>query len=160
MSIDEPVVFPVEEPLGHPPTCPLPPLEPPRARARARVSGQEGPDGGRMSQATADTLGSLELRPEHDALAQLARELALLLDTGAAGGRGLETYHKLAPRMAGVLRELGATPASTGRRAGGRDDDDDRDDPADAELDELEERRRTRPDRAARVDPAASAADA
>lgn len=116
------------------------------------------PDTGRMGRAVADTLGSLELRPEHAAIGELAGALASLLDEAAADGRALEAYHKLAPRLAGVLRELGATPASSGRRGG--DDDPDPDDPAERELDELEKRRRTRADRAAAVDAPPAGPDA
>ncbi len=109
-------------------------------------------DTGRMGKAVAETLEALELEPKHAGIAALSRELAGLLDTAAAGGRGLEAYHKLAPRLAGVLRELGATPASSGRRGGDDPDDGDGDDPAARELDELEQRRRTRSDRAADMD--------
>lgn len=91
----------------------------------------------------------------------MARELARLLDAGATAGRGADTYHKLGPRMVGVLRELGASPAARGRPARGDEGDDDgARDELDDELDELETRRRTRADRASRVDPAAPSADA
>jgi hypothetical protein len=102
-----------------------------------------------LGQAVADTLRALRLRPEHAALAELARELARHMDSSSS----VTTLAKLSPRLAGVLRELGATPA-TGRRPGGEDDGDG-DDPAGDELAELEGNVGTRADRAAGMDPAA-----
>lgn len=115
-------------------------------------------DLGRIGRAVADTLGALRLGPEYAGLAALATELAVRLDRGDDA-----TYAKLTPRLAGVLRELGATPAPGGRPLAapapapvaelpGGDDDDERDLDGERELDELGERRRTRADRAAGMD--------
>lgn len=116
-------------------------------------------DTGRMRQAVSDSLDALELRPEHAAIGALASELAGLLDEAAAAGRALEAYRHLSPRLAGVLRELGATPASSSRR-GGDDDDPDSNDPAERELDDLERQRRTRADRASAMDATTPGPDA
>ena len=111
---------------------------------------EQAPDPGRLGQAVADTLGVLRLKPEHAALAELARELARLMDSSSS----VATYAKLTPRLVGVLGALGATPATSG--AGGDDDGDDGDRAADDELAELERNVETRADRASGVDPAAS----
>lgn len=113
---------------------------------------ENSPDSGRMSQAVTDTLGALRLGPEHVAIATLARELARLLDAGDA-----TTYARLAPKLAGVLRELGATPAPGGRPVrpaapGGDHQDDERDDDGESELAELIDLDASRADRAARLD--------
>ena len=112
-------------------------------------------DPGRMTRAVADTLRSLQLGPEHAGIVELARVLAEQLDGG-----DVTTMAKLAPKLVAVLRELGATPAPGGRPAatGGGDPraDDGTDADADDELAELERNARTRADRAAGMDPAAT----
>lgn len=110
---------------------------------------------GRMSTTVAETIAALRLRPEHAALAEMARQLAGILDASVPGERAhLEAWHKLAPRLAGVLRELGATPGA--RRPAGGDDDDDSDPVDDGEERELQRRADARRNRATGVDPAAS----
>lgn len=83
----------------------------------------------------------------------MARDLARLLDAGNQAGRGVDTYHKLSPRMIAVLRELGGTPA-TGRRSDPEADEDDDGgrDQVDDELDELTRRADDRSNRAADMD--------
>jgi hypothetical protein len=115
-----------------------------------------------MYRAVSDTLRSLPKQDADLAIHQMARELARLLDAGSNAGDGAGAYHKLAPRLVGVLRELGATPAA--RRSNGRGEDGDGPTPGErADLDELGDLQRAARDRAygaAGVDSPAPGADA
>lgn len=106
-----------------------------------------------MSRTVTETLGALRLGPEHAAVAELARRLAAMLDATQDAG----TWARLSPRLLGVLRELGATPAPGGRPArpadpGGDHQDDERDDDGERELAELIDLDATRANRAAAMD--------